>query len=359
MRRLLIGLMVLLVIWGCDRYEHEPYESAALEAGFTEFLGDLSSTGSDDLESVLMWYSDDYMYNGIEKLDIENEYTSYFEIYGSELTLSGKLEGYWEGNEIKWELWANLADTSFVLAEKTDYFVEIDGSYYFRGNQVSPPELDTGKPLVLAQYFTAESCGNCPEAAEKLEEMHNKYGDQLVVVEYVFDHDPGNVYYNEAVYYGAGSQPTTIFQGKYIVVGPEEDKLEEYEVRYGQAVEEELQFKFTGMDLTVTGSAVTVHIEWSELSDIMGENLLIRSVLLEEHPDINYHSAPSVYFDNRILTAEDIEYDGSLNSAELTLESTEELPEDISVVVWLQDKVSDLGSDGVKIYNVIKREWEE
>jgi thiol-disulfide isomerase/thioredoxin len=353
-RILMLLILTVLFVSACDRFEHDVYSDANLEASFGQFNLSLSAASVDSLDAVMSWYSEYYLNDKETKSDIEHEYISYFGEYGSDLMLSTKNMEYWKTHRIVFEIWANLPDTSFVLVERVDFLTETDGSFIFYGNQISPPPLNPEFPVVMMQYFTSTTCGNCPSVARKLEEMLNTYGGQLVVLEYIYDADPGNAYTPEALYYNAGSQPTSIVQGEYSITGASEASLAAYESRFEQSLADSLSFRFTSMDLAISGNTVTGTVNWEELAELDGENLQLRAVLLEEEPDLHYSIAPAVYFENRVLGGAELDYDNTLSSATLSVDSNIELPEKVSLVVWLQDRVEDASVNGAHIYNVIK-----
>lgn len=351
MKRLLILLVALLVLVSCDRFEHEPFEDAALEADMQAFFTGLSNATEDDLSPILGWYSEEYLNDKETKADIEHEYAVIFYQYGDDLVLGGELQGYWSSDRIEWTLTGTQDDSTFTIEEKIDYIRNESGTYKLYGNQVSPPELDETKPVVLVQYFTATTCGNCPDAARKLEEMEAEHGEQIVVIEYVANSDPAGLYWGESDYYGA-AQPSTVFQGEYRIDGAGETNLAEYDIRYSQAVESELVFKFIDLEATVFDNSVDLWITWDQLIDITDENLMIKAVLLEENPGMTYIFDQSVYFENRAIAGAEQEFLPDAESASLSLDLEIELPEDVSVVVWLQNVPEEWGNS--KVYNVKK-----
>lgn len=354
---LLLGL--LLILCGCDRYEHEVYEDVALEVSFLEFSVGLSNASQSNLDPIMSWYAADYLHDKATYADIEHDYMIIFYEYGDSVELSGNLVEYWETGRITWELKGTIADSSFVIETREDVVVMDSGSMKFYGNQVSPPDLNEAMPVVLVQYFTSTTCGNCPQAALQLEEMHDEYGEQLVVVEYVSDHDPAGTYFPEALsYYGAGTQPTTLIQGEYKIVGAGEADLAEYETRYQQAVNAPLNFRFTSIDLQVSGDMVIAAVEWEDSGITGAEDLRLMAVLLEENPGYSYSAAPSVFFENRVIQAENMPYDAALTSAEIELSSSDDLPDEVRVVVWLQNRPEEWSS-AAKVYNVIQQELGE
>jgi len=143
-------------------------------------------------------------------------------------------------------------------------------------------------------------------------------------------------------------------QGEYTIIGASESSLAAYESRYAQALAEPLVFRFTNMDLNITGNTVTGTVNWEELAEFSGENLQLHAVLLEEEPDLHYISSPSVYFENRVLGGAELDYDSEATSATLSVDCNIELPEKVSLVIWLQDRVDDASANGAHIYNVIK-----
>ncbi len=359
-RAVILFLGILLFISGCDRYDHETYSNAELEAGFMQFCESLQTASADNLDGVMNWYSDEYLHNGRDKTGIENMYLACFTEYDDSLSLSGKIVEYWKSYRIVWELRGNYPDSSFVLTEEEDFLLESENKYVFYGNQVEQWEFNADMPVVLIQYFTSTTCGSCPLVAEKLEEMHNILGEQLVVLEYISDADPGGNFFPEILYYTPDpSPPFSAIQGEFLIRSAGEAALTAYESRYEQALAEQLLFRFTALELSVAGNTVTGSIYWEELGELNGYNLQLRAVLLEEEPDLHYTSAPSVYFENRVLGGTQQDYDSALSNAELTIECNIELPEKISFVVWLQDMPEDWDISGAQVYNVIKVLWGE
>ena len=360
-RILLVILPLLLLLSACDRYEHETFSDAAIEADMQSFFTVLETAVEDNLDNVLAWYSDDYMQDEVDKPGVELNYQVYFLEYGYDLVLSGEIVEYWKTGRVVWELYGNLPDTGrgeFLIAEIEDFLITKNGSYVFYGNQVKQHEIEYSKPVVLAQFFTATTCGNCPEAATKLEEMHNEYGEQLVVLEYVADSDPGGAYYPEAMYYG-GAQPSAIFQGEYLVVGAGEASLGEYDARYQQIVSNDAIFRFRALGIEVNENTIIANLIWETLGELDGDDLMLQAVVLEEDPDMYYIFSPSVYFENRVMAKEEIAFDENLTSAEITLDVTIDPEATYSVVVWLQNRPGSWTNDTGHVYNVIKKEMGE
>ncbi|MDP8211443.1 MAG: hypothetical protein P9M05_11555 [Candidatus Stygibacter australis] len=353
-RAIMLIIVISLFISACDRFDHDVYSNANLEESFMEFDSSLSTANAEDVSGIMNWYSDDYLNDAETKIDIEHEYLSYYFEYGDDLMLNAMILEYWKTNRIVFEIWGTLADSTFVIAEKEDHFIISSGDYKFYGNQVSPPPLNPELPVVMVQYFTATNCGNCPLVGTKLEEMHNELGEQIVVLEYVNDEDPGDTYMPEALYYGAGTAPTSILQGDYTIISASEASLAAYQSRYDQALSEPLIFRFTSLELATSGDTVIGTLTWEELGELSGENLQLRSVLLEEEPDLHYIDSP-VYFANYVIGGAAIDYDGTSTSAEISVTSGMPLPEKWSMVVWLQDRVANASANGAHIYNVIKK----
>jgi len=354
-RAIMLIIVISLFISACDRFEHDVYSDAYLEESFMEFGNSLSAASPDSLDEIMNWYSVDYMNDLNTKFDIQLEYQSYFEEYGDSLTLQAEIIEYWKSSRITYELRGILAKESFLINEKEDYLIKNDENYIFYGNQVAPPPLDPELPVVMVQYFTSTTCGSCPLVASLLEDMHNELGGQIVVLEYIYDKDPGDVYYHEVTYYETYEQPTSIVQGDYTIISAGEADLASYESRYDQALSEPLIFRFTSLELALSGDTVTGTLSWEELGELSGENLQLRAVLLEEEPDLYYTTAQSVYFDNRVIGGAEMDYDSTSSTAMISVNSGISLPEKWSMVVWLQDRVDDPSISGAHIYNVIKK----
>lgn len=353
MKQILFLFILLVFISSCDRFEHELFKSAEIEAALGEFFSDLETITADSLEVVLDWYSEDYLNDKQDKYDIENTYENYFLEYGDDLILSGELVEYWNSKRLIWDLLGILPDSTFIISQNEDYLIMEDGGYRFYGNQEAPPALDESKPVVLVEFFTSTFCTNCPSASMKLEEMLAEYGEQMILIEYVQDKDPAMLYSPESGYYGA-FQPGVVFQGEFLINGAGENSLAEYDMRYTQAVEEFLEFRFTDIEMTLSGMEVNLEVSWEFLTEINIANLQLRAVLLEENPDFHYNASPSVHFENRIIAGRDVPFDESRSGATITIDLVEALPADYSAVVWLQCKPEEWTAGEAKVYNAIK-----
>jgi len=353
-RAIMLVILFSLLITACDRFEHDVYSNADLEASFIDFASSLSSTTADDLTGVMNWYSDNYKNDLKTKFDIQLEYQSYFEEYGDSLALQANIIGYWKTHRIKYELRGSYARESFLITEKEDYLIKDGEDYIFYGNQVAPPPLNPEFPIVMVQYFTSTTCVNCPFVASLLDEMHDELGEQIVILEYISDEDPGDMYFPEVNYYETYVQPTSMVQGEYTIIGAGGASLAAYQSRYEQALAEPLIFRFTSLELALSGDTVTGTLTWEELGELNGANLQLRAVLLEEEPDLHY-TASSVYFANRVIGGAEQDCDGMLSPVEISVNSGMPLPEKWSMVVWLQDRVDDPSLNGAHIYNVIKK----
>ena len=144
MKRVLMLVLTVLFVSACDRFEHDVYSDANIEASFGQFDLSLSAANVDSLAGIMNWYSEDYLNDAETKSDVEHEYMSYFGEYGDSLILNAMNMEYWKTNRIVFEIWVNLPDTSFVIAEKEDFLMEVDGNYIFYGNQVAPPPSESG-----------------------------------------------------------------------------------------------------------------------------------------------------------------------------------------------------------------------
>jgi hypothetical protein len=149
---------------------------------------------------------------------------------------------------------------------------------------------------VLAEMFTYVVCPNCPEAAEKLEELHLASPGRVFVIEW---HTVSPLPLYDArwrareSYYGGGSSvgwPATVFQGgagdnPVLVVGSDAADLQEYEDRTAAALERcgndcPLALVVDGAIGATTASA-TVKCLWR--GGALPADLRLRAVLIENH----------------------------------------------------------------------------
>ncbi len=346
MKKFLILFSMILILFACDRFEHEVFTSAKIETVFADFSEILVNT--DSIDSVMVFYHDDYMNNAFDKEEIRAQFLGYFNDFDS---LIVELNSYYHDLSIEWTLSGILAGENNIteIATFSDILLKTDSGYQFYGNQIEPPEYDPSKPMVVAQFSTATTCGNCPAATEILAELDRTFGGQFIYLEYVLDGpDPTSNFYPFVQYYEIYSQPTVVFQGTSIAEGSDEETLNSYFTRYEQAAEIEKVISISLQDIVITINNVSGTAIIDSLDNIQSDNLKLETALISKNSNYEYQLNHQELH-NVVFAVET--YDIGNYEIDFSIDSTIDIIEEALLVVWVQTKEDSFNSQTCKIYD--------
>lgn len=229
---ILVGMMLLLGAVSCDRFDHDftsPNGSDTvqilidLEQAFTQ-------VSADDLSPLAEVYAESYLHNGVNKADRIAWFGSFYS-QAEDITfvLQNEVGTNIDNTSavINWRLLVLGGET--VLADSV-FFGErasFDGNrWQLQGNGVCTGA--TPKQLVIAEYFTFDTCPNCPVAEAKLHQLQAQYPNFIYLEHHIANSllVPGN---DTSAYYSAYSAPTAVFQGQNKVIGSNAAALANYE----------------------------------------------------------------------------------------------------------------------------------
>ncbi|MCK4956552.1 MAG: hypothetical protein KAS49_02880 [Candidatus Cloacimonetes bacterium] len=357
MKKLWLLLPIILIsLIACDILNHDVYSSNGVETFFADFNAAFAEISLNEVDSVMAFYHEDYLNkadNKIEDKDTMRNFFSEFFKPNDPIYLEAVLVDYNRFHEIKWNLTVN--DT--LVFEMEDVVIASGDSYLFYGNQINPPVLDPNKPVVFAECFTSENCGNCPPAANLLHDIKNEYGGQFIYVEYCFSNEHTPFFWDFAEYYKSYTQPTTVIQGTDIVVGSSPDDLEEIEANHNSHSEDELQARINNLDFTISGDSLSGSLDIEFISEIPTEDLKLVVVFADEKPDI-YYTGTTERFYNVAYRKVTIDITESVNK-----KIEFKLPNDVEVnkpkvIAWLRTK-EDTHSANCKVYAAAEKRLSE
>jgi len=206
----------------------------------------------------------------------------------------------------------------------------------FYGNQIIPPALDPTKPVDFAEFFTGESCGNCPPAAAHLHEMQNTFGGQFIYVEYCNTNDYTPFYLEKAQYYSAYSQPTTLVQGTNVVVGGASENLEAIDGAYENESEKVLSARISEINITTDNvGEISGNLNLELLQDISTENLILTVVIADKKPDIFYNGTTERFHNVAFEKTEIIISEAGVKDFTISYDETIDFKHK-KVIAWLQ-----------------------
>jgi len=342
MNKFLILISLILILFACDRFEHEIYQNAEIEAMFGEFTNAIETANIDE---IMTFYNENYLNDAFSKSDFEVIFINYISEYDS---LTASLDNYYSDFSINWTL--SCVPTDSTNSEKIISFHDIIDSdhYKFIGNQINPPAYDPLKPMILVQSSTAQSCGNCPATANKLAEMKREYGGQLVYLDYVSDGpNPTEIFYPFAMYYEIYTQPTVVFQGEDIVTGSLADELNSYSTYCEEIVNSEKIIQLNLSDISCENTILgTIIIDGFETLPL--DNLKLEMAVIEKYSEYEYH-INGQELHNVVVAVKSQD----LTSAEIdfTIDYEIENFENTMLVVWVQTKEEPYNSATCKIYD--------
>ncbi|MDD2229985.1 MAG: hypothetical protein PHY48_11290 [Candidatus Cloacimonetes bacterium] len=356
----LLLIVMLALLSSCDRYEHA-YTApvitdfgAILEANlFTPMQTAFNQSTASDVSSAMVYYADDYLNFGVSKSEWEQDLLTMLAgvanpIFVVSLSAVNQLNDTIA--QANWRLIISnpanksvIADSSFV-GERLE---KINGNWLLKGNQMTcePP---VSKQLVIAEYFTYRTCTNCPHAENKLKELQLQYPHNFIYLEH---HTSGGLELageTTAAYYGAYSPPVTVFNGKEKVTQSNAASLAQYQSLVDAYVQQDTPIRYQlSSTPTVNGRDLSGSVLLTPLLTLDQSNVVLNYVIIEEVSPYSNVSTPDVFLHNVVRAKGSISLNGVnlANPISFNLTSTVDLPEDIRLVIFAQQKPATFQND--------------
>lgn len=356
MKKILILIAVALIfVMGCDVLEHDAYKNEALESFFSDFSIGFEEIDADTVGAVMAFYDTDYSNDLTTREEMGEFYLGLFDLNPGTVRFYPELKKYNRFAEMNWELVVTWEDEAGIIAETYnfyDIYKEVGGEVKFFGNQIDPPALDPSKPVVFAEYGTAESCGNCPRVSKKLELMKNKtYGEQFIYVTFC-QNEPVDPYTEFFMYYGAYTQPYVVTQGIYHNEGSTDDNIALFDTQYNDVFEATPEAFITDIvwnESTAGTIAGSVNLD---IGNVPTEDLFLRVFILDKKPDLHYNADGSALHNVVFATYNiPVTTSGQVNfSLDYIQANYPELPAKGKIVFALQTKPDDYDMATSKVY---------
>ena len=141
---IVINIIILIILFfSCDRFDNtfkskpEPPQDKTIEEFFAEFSYCLNNLNQSNFQSILDFYDDQYLNNGLDTLYIKTFYDSIFSLEDTIYIQSQLIDYCNESLKVKWQLVVNDSLNKEVIFDNVfnDYLKKIDTSYKFNGNQ--------------------------------------------------------------------------------------------------------------------------------------------------------------------------------------------------------------------------------
>jgi len=366
MKKFLILFGLVLILFACDRFEHK-FEP---EINSENYIIDFFNTFADSIETILPaenvanimeFFHDDYSNNGLIKSDVEIFYKSFYYV-NMPLYFEATLIDT-NGLAIEWRLLVTSPDleTTFMDTLISDVLIETENSYMFHGNQADMRN-------VIVELFTGQWCPNCPNAEEALHNLKMQYGSRFSYVEYhyydelesdfvtdLFDYYPNN-----------GSLPFGIVNGNEHLIYSANSIIEaqaEIEAAITPLLEEPLSVLLTDIQTDLTDISLSGSVQIEIDASIATDNLKLVAVLMEDFNDeyLNNHDEPHFNIALKRITV-DISTINQSDTVEFEITGldvlpiwyTTGLPEDITLLLWVQTIDTEYNQNTCAAYNVVE-----
>ncbi len=353
---LALFLILMLLFSACDRYKHnfstEPDNQQTTQQFFDEFSSVLIRLNSANIDSVMSYYSDNYLNNGQTKQDMRNFYSSLLNYNFTSFSVTDL-----NLNNLDISFKISLIDSTDTLFAKQidDVLIKYDNSYRFYGNQES--QQHNTKQRVMVILFTGTRCQNCPYSESALEELkeempnkfsyaefHNYFGDPLEIP--ICDELYG--------YYQLSGVPQAIFQGQTIYGHFHDETVDTYREAINHYADMEAVAFLDSLTYSIEGNILNGSIKLSfNRQDI--ENLKLNAIVVEKESDVLNYNQQNCRQVVLAYSSTDIQpADGYVTFTISDL--PEQLPDDSQIIVWLQTMDETYNPETCKVYNVIEED---
>ena len=363
MKKFLFLISLVLILFACDRFEHKFEPEINNENYIIDFFNAFSySIGHipTSIPTIMSFYNDDYNNNGVAKSDVETFYTELL-LENTPISLEITLIDSTENYAVQWRLIATeFSGTVYMDTLITDVLLPTEESFEFYGNQADMRS-------VVVELFTQQQCSNCPNAEEALHNLRMQYGSRFSYVEYhIGDQlagDFGNIF---GYYPNTATLPFGIVNGNAHIVysAPSIEEVQtEVETAIIPLLQEPLSVLLTDIQTTLTDTLLTGSVQIEIDPSISNDNLELVAVLMEDYNDgyPNHHGDPHHNIALKRITV-DISTLNLDDPVEFVIEDLDviptwyenELPEDLTLVLWVQTLETPYNLNSCAVHNVIE-----
>lgn len=287
---ILLPVLLLLLAAGCDRFSHEfrpPEQTDFSQALFTPLGTAFANAGTDNLQGVMAWYTDDYLHFGATKEDRRQWMQDIYALHGDAVAQVTMLAAEQQADTLAIANWRLVINTlsKGVLADSTftgERLVKRSGKWMLKGNQMSCSVPNPNQRVIL-EYFTFLGCPNCPEVEAKLHDLQVQYPDQLSYVEHHTSPPlwvPGEGTY---AYYGSPSVPSTVFQGQNILSGSATETLDSYAPIVANLASQAASVRYSNILYTLESQTLSGSVRLTPLvQDLSTQDLVLNVLVIDK-----------------------------------------------------------------------------
>ncbi len=343
-------LFILLLIAGlglmsCDRFDHNfvPDEQDNFETElFTPLENDFNMSTAADLSPAMAHYADDYQHFGYTKNEWQIVLESIlagvadpqFEVSFTNVQQQNDTEAL-----ASWRLKISDPATRTVLADSiytAERLRKVGDKWLLRGNQNACNPVN--KQLVIAQYFTFDTCPSCPASEAKLHDLELQYPGQFIYLEHHIMNELHLTHDNTNMYYNVFSAPTAVFQGQEKVSQSNDVSLALYQSNVDALAQIDEPIRYQLQSVNLSGRDLNAQVRLLPQINLDQTDLVLNYVLIEETSDHTNANGDPLHNVVRALGSQSLSTADLNNPIDISLTSTVDLPTDLKLVVFAQHK---------------------
>ena len=356
-------LITAILFVGCDRFDHK-FEIKPSNLGLDEFAQSfatsIASTTQYNYQELAALFSDNYYNNENNKEEMIEYFHNFFLVDPNAVFTADSIEVS-PSLKITWHFQVFTEDKG-VLEDVVidDYLVEENDGYVFYGDHNNARK-------VIVELFTGQWCANCPNVEGALHELRMKYSSRFSYVEYhLNDQLASSSNMSLFSYYPQnGVLPLGMVNGNAHIVysAPSlEEVKDEIDAAIEPLLQQSPQVMFSDVQTTLTDSLLNGTVMISANAAINLSDLKLVAVLMENYNTeyLNSHGEPHHNIALKRSVTDISGLDLSL-PVEFSLENLhqlapfyDQLPEDLTLVLWVQTLESSYNQDTCAVYNVIE-----
>ena len=352
--KLFVVFMLLITLFACDRFAHNFAPVNPQETPIENFKNSLtniiSSLDPSDEDSLSALYSENYLNNGWTKQDAIDYFIN-ITLQDSVILVVDSLQFSQATNEFQWYFSAYNQKETFADTTFNDILILSDSTYLFYGNQ------SYGKSNVFVELASATNCSNCPDISTKLKELEAENDNFIFLTACYNKPDTPSDYLDDFIWYYpfAGVFPTSFFQGQFKLEGSTQAVIDEYDARTSQISDWEAEAVISNIQVVSTKTDVTGSVDLQISDEVLLDNMYLRCALIEKESTLQYYH--SDYMHNVVFGYEKILIMNHSETVNFNIQSYyDTLPEDTSIIFWLQRMPTDYDTETCKVISVRKQE---
>jgi len=307
--------------------------------------------------------------------EIDELLTFYASDYLNELKTYAEMEEFYRSIEwsptVEVEVIPRIArdDGSYYITiadagetyEWTDFVGKRGDKFLWIGDQVTP------KQIVLVEAFTGLDCQYCPNASQKLQEIHEIYPDKFIYIEYFSKTGDYLRLYNrferERNYWGGvPSEPFTVFHGEQTLLGGTSIVLVNYQPYITSLIDKDATIFLKDLQGSREGDTISGSVKII-INETNTEHLYLHYAIYEEYVQSRaFNYAPTIPVSHAVRARD---YKPLVNpqseeirsfSFQIPPSNTFPVDDDLVLVVWVQRKQNDaVYVPGDKVFYAVKR----